>query len=103
MPGTARRKRWLARSAATNRDGATSVDAIELETSCTSMTEPWVTGTAALRCGRAAATISAAMASRKTSIGAWRRQRGRRGATEGCSGVVAKFVAARSRPRWETM
>jgi hypothetical protein len=37
-----------------------------------------------VRCGRAAAAIKTMIASRNASIGTWRRQRGRRGATDGC-------------------
>ena len=43
------------------------------------------TGTATVRCGLAAATIRIATASRNASSGTWRRQRGRRGATEAAS------------------
>ncbi len=59
-----------ARSAAPRREGATSAEAIELLTSSTSITAPSVSGTATLCCGRAAATISAASATAKATIGA---------------------------------
>ncbi len=83
VPGTLARNCEAARSAAPSRDGATSTEAIELLTSSTSITAPSVSGTATLRCGRAAATISAASATVNASIGAWRRQPGELGATDG--------------------
>ena len=97
--GTSERKRSAARCPAPRRLGVTSVAAIELETSSTSITAPSVTGTATLRCGRAAARIKTAMATRNTIMGACRRQRGPLGTTEGRSGAVTNDWATRVRRR----
>ena len=86
--------------AATRRVGRTSVACIEPLTSVMSMIDARSTGTATVFCGRAAATIRIASASRKASIGACIRQRGRFGATEGVIAGAAKAAAARRRSRW---
>ena len=67
--------------------------------SLASMIAALSTGTATVRCGRAAATISAAIAIANTSIGAWRRQPGRRGATDSVSAGPTNASAARARRR----
>src|SRR5262245_49852891 len=58
------------------------------------MIDAVLTGTATVVWGRAAAMISAAIASAKASIGTCRRQRGRLGATDGVSGRVTNAEAA---------
>ena len=76
---------------------------IELLTSVMSMIEARSTGTATVCSGRAAATMSTPTATRKATIGAWRRQPGRFGATDGVIRGAAKAAAARRRrPRWDT-
>ena len=97
--GTPARKCLAARCEARSREGATSVACIELLTSSASMIAPSVTGSATLRCGRAAATIRIASAISKTSIGTCRRQRGCRGATDAVSAGATNFDAARLRRR----
>ena len=67
--GTVARKRCAARSAATRREGDTSVAAIELELSASSMIEALWIGTARVACGPASATISTASATANASIG----------------------------------
>ena len=71
---------------------------IELEMSLASMIAALLTGTATVRCGRAAAAMSRAMAIAKTSIGACRRQRGRRGVTESVMSGAANAAAALAAP-----
>ena len=70
VPGAPATKRLAARCAALSRDGFTSVAIIELLTSLASMIAARSTGTATVRCGRAAATISAVIAIVNASIGA---------------------------------
>ena len=86
--------------AATRRVGRTSVACIEPLTSVMSMIDARSTGTATVFCGRAAARMRIASASRKASIGTCMRQRGRFGATEGVIAGAAKAAAARRRSRW---
>jgi hypothetical protein len=76
------------------------VACIEPDTSVASMIEAFSIGVAIVRCGRAAAAISTAIASTNASIGRWRRQRGRRGATDGCMRWTANASAARRRRAW---
>ena len=99
--GTLSTKR-LARGARRRPGGwaRTSVACIEPLTSVTSMIDARSTGTATVFCGRAAARMRIASASRKASIGTWRRQRGRLGATDGGIAGAAKAAAARRRSRW---
>ena len=98
--GTLATKRLAAVRAATRRVGRTSVACIEPLTSVMSMIDARSTGTATVFCGRAAARMRIASASRKASIGTWLRQRGRCGATEAVIAGAAKAAAARRRSRW---
>ena len=91
-----------ARRAATRRLGATSVASIDPDTSVTSMICAFSTGTATVRCGSAAATTRIATASRNAASGTCRRQRGRRGATDGPMCGAANAAAARRRSRCST-
>ena len=79
--------------------GLTSVAAIEPLVSLASMIEAVSTGTATVRSGRAAATISTASATANASIGTCRRQRGRRGVTDALSAGAANAAAALVRRR----
>ena len=97
--GTFATKRLAAVRAATRRVGRTSVACIEPLTSVMSMIDARSTGTATVFCGRAAARMRIASASRKASIGTCMRQRGRFGATEGVIAGAAKAAAARRRSR----
>ena len=97
--GTASTKRRAARLAATRRLGFTSVAVIEPDTSVASTIEARSTGTATVRWGRAAARMSTSSARHTASMGAWRRQRGCCGATDGWSAGVANAAAATRRPR----
>ena len=63
VPGTLATNRFAGTPRRALAGGRTSVALIEPETSLASMTAPLVTGSATLRCGRAAATISSASAS----------------------------------------
>src|SRR3954471_19193046 len=97
--GTFAAKLLAARLAAARRVGFTSVAVIDPDTSLASMIDARSIGTATVRCGLAAATISAAIAMRNTSIGRWRRKPGRVGATEAWSAGEANAAAATRRPR----
>ena len=97
--GTSSTNRRAARFAATSRLGWMSVAVIEPDTSVASITAARSTGTATVRCGFAAATTSSASASAAAAIGAWRRQPGRRGTTDGCSAGAANAAAAARRRR----
>ena len=79
--------------AAARRFGATSVAAIDVETSVTSMTSPSQRETATDACGRASATASAASARHSSAAGRWRRQPGVLGATEASVSSAAKRTA----------
>src|SRR3954470_18284307 len=68
--GTVERNWKPARLAADRRFGWTSVAVIEPETSVARMIDARSTGTATVRCGRAAATIRAAIATATTRNGA---------------------------------
>jgi len=98
LPGTPETNLVAAFCAAPSRDGLTSVAPIEFEMSLTSMIAALLTGTATVRCGRAAAAMSTTMAMAKISIGAWRRHPGRCGVTEAVRAGAAN-VAAISRRR----
>ena len=103
LPGTPETNFVAAFCAAPSRDGLTSVALIELEMSLASMIAALLTGTATVRWGRAAAAMSAATAIANTSIGAWRRQPGRRGVTDSVSAGAANAAAASRRRRcWPT-
>jgi hypothetical protein len=95
--GTLSRNARAACLAATSRLGFTSVACIEPETSVASRIDARSIGSAIVRCGRAAAAISTIIASRNARIGRCRRQRGRRGATDGCMRASANASAARRR------
>ncbi len=98
-PGSPRTNRRDAACAAPSREGLTSVADIELETSLASMMAARLTGTATVCWGRAAATISAAIAARKAIIGRCRRHPGLRGVTEAASAGRTNASAACSRRR----
>jgi hypothetical protein len=98
-PGTLLTKRRAARLAATSRLGSTSVAVIEPDTSVASTIDARSTGTATVRCGLAAARTRRASARASAAIGAWRRQRGLRGATDGWRRGAAKAAAAAWRRR----
>ena len=91
--------------AAPSREGFTSVALIELEMSLANMIAALLTGTATVRCGRAAAAMSRATAMANTSIGAWRRQPGRRGVTDsvrmGAANAAATFRRRRCWPAYQ--
>ena len=68
--------RDAAERAASSRDGSTSVADIEPDSSVTSTTDAFSTGTATVACGLATATASVAAAAASSAGGRMRRRRG---------------------------
>ncbi len=100
--GTWSMKSSAARRAAASRVGSTSRASIEPEMSVVSITDARESGTDTVASGRARATASAVKAIAYSTIGAWRRQPGREGATESSRRGLAKAEAARRRRRSPT-
>jgi hypothetical protein len=74
--GALSRNDWAADCAAARRDGSTSVADIEPDSSVTSITEAFSTGTATVACGLAIATASTAAEPASSAGGRMRRMRG---------------------------
>jgi hypothetical protein len=97
LSGTRSRKLSAAERAASSRDGSTSVADIEPDSSVTSTTDAFSTGTCMVACGRALATARLAAAAASRAAGSTRRSRGWR--IEANVAAAGKRTANRRRRR----